>query len=53
MRDALERLERFAGAVKVYTPPFTKTRHDALVGGDFHLARYNAAGQIVPEIRHE
>jgi len=53
VRDALERLEQFAGAVKVYTPPFTKTRHDALVGGDFHLARYNASGQVVPEIRHE
>lgn len=48
VRDALELLGRYDGLVKSFNPPFTKSRHDALDGSDFHLARYSENGAIVP-----
>ncbi|MFN3077843.1 MAG: DctP family TRAP transporter solute-binding subunit, partial [Alphaproteobacteria bacterium] len=48
VRDALEQLSAYDGLVKTYAPPFTPERHDALDGSDFHMARFNRAGAIVP-----
>lgn len=48
VRDAMERLQRHDGLVRVYDPPFTPARHDALDATDFRLCRYAADGSIVP-----
>lgn len=48
VRSALERLPRHEGLVRVYDPPFTPDRHDALTPGDFRLARYNEQGVLIP-----
>jgi len=48
VRDALERLGRHEGLVRVYDPPFTNTRHDALDAADFRLSRYDESGAIIP-----
>ena len=51
LRHALENLGRFEGLVKVYDPPFTSSRHDALTQDDFTLARFLRGGAIIPEKR--
>lgn len=48
VRDAMEKIDRHNGLVRVYQPPFTKTRHDALTTADFSLARYGKNGVLVP-----
>jgi len=41
VRDAMENLGQYDGLVRVYQPPFSAQRHDALNADDFFLARYN------------
>ncbi|MDH3660141.1 MAG: ABC transporter substrate-binding protein [Alphaproteobacteria bacterium] len=48
VRQALERLKRHAGLVRLYQPPFTPTDHDALAPDDYRLAAYDENGVIVP-----
>ncbi|MBF0338881.1 MAG: DctP family TRAP transporter solute-binding subunit [Nitrospirae bacterium] len=48
VRDALENIREYKGLIKTYSPPFTKTRHDALDVNDYFLATYDANGAIVP-----
>lgn len=48
VRTALEGLGRYEGLVRVYDPPFTPARHDALNASDFRLSRYDSTGAIVP-----
>lgn len=48
VRAALETLERYEGLVRVYDPPFTAGRHDALDAADFRLCRYDQTGAIIP-----
>ena len=48
LRDALENLPSYEGAVKTYAPPFTPTRHDALWAQDYFMARFNGAGNLIP-----
>lgn len=51
VRDALEQLAAFTGAVKNYTPAFTAEQHDALNEDDYYMARFDQDGAIVPEKR--
>jgi len=53
LRHAMENLGTYEGLVKVYDPPFTSTRHDALTQADFTLARFLPSGAIVPENQPE
>ncbi|HEY5191763.1 MAG TPA: hypothetical protein VII77_07250, partial [Candidatus Deferrimicrobium sp.] len=46
--SALERLGRYEGLVRVYDPPFTATRHEALSRGNVFMARYDKKGMISP-----
>ena len=46
VRDALERLGRYEGLIRVYDPPFTPGRHEALSDGDVVMARYDRKGSI-------
>ena len=48
VRRSLERLDRHRGLVRVYDPPFTPERHDALDAGDFRLSRFDENGAIRP-----
>ncbi len=48
VRDALERLEPYDGAVRHYAPAFAPTRHDALGPEDYRMARFGKDGAIVP-----
>ncbi|MBF0539464.1 MAG: ABC transporter substrate-binding protein, partial [Nitrospirae bacterium] len=48
VRDALEGIAHYNGLIKTYSPPFTKTRHDALNVNDYFMATYDASGNIVP-----
>lgn len=48
VRDAMEQLQRHDGLVRVYDPPFTAQRHDALDASDFKLCRYGPDGEIMP-----
>lgn len=48
IRRAMEMLERHDGLVRIYDPPFTPERHDALDQSDFRLAIYDETGMIVP-----
>lgn len=47
IRDALERLGRHEGLVRVYDPPFTPERHEALTPGEVFMARFAPDGAIV------
>lgn len=51
VRDALEAVKHYKGLVRVYNPPFSPSRHDALSEADFSLARYGANGILVPASR--
>ena len=51
LRQALENLDAYEGLVKVYDPPFTSSRHDALTQDDYTLARFLRGGAIIPEKR--
>ena len=46
VRDALERLGRYQGLIRVYDPPFTPTRHEALSPENVFMARYDKKGLI-------
>jgi branched-chain amino acid transport system substrate-binding protein len=48
VRDALERIDRHRGLVKLYDPPFTAERHDALLPEDVFVARYRSDGVLAP-----
>ncbi len=48
IRDALEKVPEHRGLVKLYKPPFTPTRHEALGPEELLMARYNREGVLVP-----
>lgn len=48
IRDALEALPNYQGAIRDYSPAFTKIRHDALTSNDVIFVRINSNGQLVP-----
>lgn len=48
IRDAMENLEAFEGAMGRYDPPFTAEAHDALKPELFILCRYSKDGAILP-----
>lgn len=48
IRNALEKIRKHNGVVKYYSPPFTKSNHDALDASSFFLARFNEKGHIIP-----
>jgi branched-chain amino acid transport system substrate-binding protein len=50
VRDALEQIERHEGLVRLYAPPFTPERHDALNASDFSMGQFRE-GAIVPLAR--
>lgn len=47
IRAALETLRPYTGVMRDYATPFTRDRHDALVGSTLHLARFDAGGRII------
>lgn len=47
IQAALETLQPYSGVMRDYNPPFTKDRHDALVGSPLYMARFDAHGRIV------
>ncbi len=48
IRDALEKVPEHRGLIKLYKPPFTPTRHEALGPQELLMARYNREGVLVP-----
>ena len=48
IRDALENVPEHRGLVRLYKPPFTPTRHEALGPGELLMARYSREGVLVP-----
>ncbi|MDH4945032.1 DctP family TRAP transporter solute-binding subunit [Sulfurimonas sp. C5] len=48
VKQALENLPKYEGAVKTYAPAFTEANHDALDGRDYYMAKYNSNGILVP-----
>jgi branched-chain amino acid transport system substrate-binding protein len=44
VRNALERLGSFKGAMKTYTQPFTASKHEALDASDYIMMEFNAQG---------
>lgn len=46
LREALESLENVEGAVKIYTPPFTPEKHDALWSDDYFMTKFNEQGHL-------
>ncbi len=48
IRDALEKVPEHRGLVKLYKPPFTPTRHEALGPAELLMARYSREGVLVP-----
>jgi branched-chain amino acid transport system substrate-binding protein len=49
IRDALEKLPAFHGAVKHYTKPFTQQRHDALDKSQVLFVKLTPSGQLIPQ----
>lgn len=49
VRDALEKLPAFQGAVKHYTRPFTNDRHDALDKSQVLFVKLTPLGQLIPQ----
>ena len=47
VKEALEDLPSYRGAVKFYKKPFTDTRHDALNADDFFFVKYKKGGEVV------
>ncbi len=41
IRDALEKVPEHQGLIRLYQPPFTPTRHEALTSAELLMARYN------------
>lgn len=48
VKETLENLPSHEGALKFYSPAFTKDRHDALDQNDFFMAMFDLDGRIVP-----
>ena len=48
IRQALEQLPPWTGAVRHYAKPFTATRHDALSADNVFFARYTTQDTLVP-----
>ncbi len=48
IRDALEKVSEHRGLIKLYKPPFSPTRHDALGPQELLMARYSREGVLVP-----
>lgn len=48
VRDALEKVREHQGLIKLYKPPFTPTRHEALGPAELLMARYNREGVLLP-----
>ena len=46
VRDALERLDRYEGLIRVYDPPFTPPRPEALSPENVFMSRYDKKGLI-------
>jgi branched-chain amino acid transport system substrate-binding protein len=46
VRNALEQLDRYEGLIRVYDPPFTPARHEALSPENVFMARYDEKGLI-------
>lgn len=51
IKTALENLPDYKGAVKTYSPAFTKKSHDALNTRDFKIGKFHSDGTIVFEVR--
>ena len=49
VRDALEKLPAFNGAVKHYAKPFTSQRHDALDKSQVLFVKLTPSGQLIPQ----
>ena len=49
IRDALERLPAFNGAVRQYTPAFSESRHDALDKSQVLFVKLTPSGQLTPQ----
>lgn len=49
IRDALEKLPPFQGAVRHYTRPFTNQRHDALDKSQVLFVKLTPSGQLIPQ----
>ena len=49
IRDALEKLPAFQGAVRYYTKPFTPNRHDALDKSQVLFVKLTALGHLIPQ----
>jgi branched-chain amino acid transport system substrate-binding protein len=49
VRNALEKLSAFQGAVKHYTKPFTIHRHDALDKSQVLFVKLMPSGQLIPQ----
>lgn len=48
IRNALEHVQNYDGAIKRYERPFTRERHEALSESDLFLARFKSDGSIHP-----
>ncbi len=48
IRDALENVPEHRGLIKLYKPPFTPARHEALGSAELLMVRYNLEGVLVP-----
>jgi branched-chain amino acid transport system substrate-binding protein len=49
IRDALENLPAFHGAVRHYPQPFTAQRHDALDKSQVLFVKLTPSGQLIPQ----
>jgi len=49
IRDALEKLPAFHGAVRHYAKPFTHQRHDALDKSQVLFVKLTPSGQLIPQ----
>lgn len=49
IRDALEKLPAFNGAVRYYSRPFTPDRHDALDKSQVLFVKLTPSGQLIPQ----
>jgi branched-chain amino acid transport system substrate-binding protein len=47
VRQALEEVEGYDGAVRRFRRPFAPGRHEALSPADLYLARYDGRGMLV------
>ena len=47
LRAALENIDNYNGAVKLYAPAFSKNQHDALMAKDYFMTTMNDKGHLV------